>query len=519
MEEYTDDRSKQLRQKAISLLYLLFIALVFIYVPSDFLDSITETKRTFETTSAKLNALKEKKFYMFEQPGMTISRNQVIDSNSYYRISRVSDSTVDYIEEMKTMLLSETGGNNAYGYPAKSKEFDVTDRLMLNTDRATNLKAMLVAYRYEMRKVMSKPHQQNILDSIMLIKNEIISSKGKPIEWEKFHFKKSPLSVTLMMLSKFQSEIRLIEYLILDKYERDFLESYFVRSGIEQPLDDVLSDSFQIFTSKDIVAPGEKIMLFPSSSEPLKDVLKNMRVQAKTRDGVEMVNVSPEGKIEYTPKKPGDVVFTAQYGNAKSTISIKVIPRKTNVRTKDYEILYAGIKNPLKINFSDYNQEDLNVEVNKGNITRYDSLYYVISQQTGLLELSISTVVEGEKVVLKTKRFNVKPLPLPYATLSGKNGGTLSSRAAQIQTRLNVNSDVFNDGQYYRIMGFSLMRMPTTGVVAINEIKNQGATFNTAVKREMELAQKGDLYIFSNIKAIGRDNIEKQVPSLVFKIE
>ena len=50
------------------------------------------------------------------------------------------------------------------------------------------------------------------------IHNLMIENKNlhKPI---KFYFKKAPLSVTLMMLSKFQQELRLIEYLILD---RDF---------------------------------------------------------------------------------------------------------------------------------------------------------------------------------------------------------------------------------------------------------------------------------------------------------
>lgn len=518
--EYAEGNSKNLRQKAIGLLYLLFIALVFIYVPADFLDSINEATKSLETTSAELKNLKEQKFSMFENESTTIGIDQVVDSANYRNISHISDSTITYIEAVKKRLVDTTGGLNKFGYPAKSKEFDITDHLMLNTDEASNLKNILVRYRNEIRTYVTN-EQESVLDSILQVKRELTSSQGNPISWEKFYFKKAPLSVTLMMLSKFQAEIRLIEYIILDKYERDFLQDFFVKSGREvvgNPLPDSLQ-KFLINTTTDVVEPGEKIVSYIVSEEPLEDILPKLQAFAKSGDEMTSLTVDDRGFIEFTPTKPGNVTLTANVDGETTEVTVSVVPKRSEVTTKELEVLYAGIPNPLRINFANHNPNDLKISVNRGSIKKYDSLYYVQASTPGKLRVTVETQVNGRRTLLRNEMFQVKELPAPYASLGVKQGGTIPSQSMRIQNKLNVKSDLLEAGNHYSVKGFKLLRIPSSGIVSRNEIANQGSGFSPAVKSELRLAQSGDIYVFSDIKAFGRDNREKDVAAMVFKVE
>ncbi|MGB0432440.1 MAG: hypothetical protein ACPGLV_18335, partial [Bacteroidia bacterium] len=303
--------SGKLRQKAISLLYLLFIALVFIYVPSDFLDSINDTNRSFEQTSAQLASLKSKKFIMFEKVGGKVSFKNLTDSFKYRLISEISDSAFNRIERLKSFLINETGGLDKYGYPAKSKEFDLVDHLMLNTNRAKNLKNWIQEYKNSIRPYLNDG-QEGLLDSILVVKEEIQTSKGKFISWEKFYFKKTPLSVTQMMLSKFQSEVRLVEYLVLDKYERDFLENLFIKTGIasvrKNQNEDNEASTLVLQQARPWFNVNETVEIEPQIEGVPKDSINPGSIQAKYKVGdfEGEAEVNDKGTISFVPKVSGE---------------------------------------------------------------------------------------------------------------------------------------------------------------------------------------------------------------------
>lgn len=526
MEEYNEESSsKKLRQKAISLLYLLFIALVFIYVPSDFLDSINEANRSFEHTEDELKDLKKAKYQMFETPGVSIGMGNLVDSFKYKRISSLTDSLIGDIENLKNFLLERTGGLNKYGYPAKSKEFDVTDQLLLNTSRASDLKAAIENYKTSVRPYLLDA-QKPLLDSLLPIKNRILNSKGNFISWEKFYFRKAPLSVTLMMLSKFQSEARMLEYLVLDRYQRDLMEAIFVRSGLQNL---AMADSSKSVSSgqrlilkemEPLVNLGQEVMVMAQLKGMPADSLRLVRAFIQQGGNEIPLEIDSLGLIRFRPSEIGDYQISASYRNQDTlSVGVRVVSPKPIVRKKNMEVVYVGIRNPLRVSFTNMNVANINIEATRGRTRKVDSLYYLQVEREGPLKITVKGRVNGKEVVLHQKQFLAKKLPVPFGLLNGKRGGEMLDRVFKSQEKIEVKSDLFESEGHYFVKEFSLTRLSSDGLIINKSPKNVGGTLNSTSKQIVKQAQKGDLYVFNNIIVVGSDGEKKDVPAMVFEIK
>lgn len=528
MAEYEENKSKALRQKAISLLYLLFIAMVFIYVPSDFLDSLNQTKNSFEKTAKELSDLKKSKFDLFENNNSNLELNKLVDSVKYKNISALTDSTVNYIESVKSFLLDNTGGTNQYGYPIKSKEFDVTDHLMLNTDKADELLIKLNQFKTKI-STHATTDQLTVIDSILVIPNSFINFQGKQISWKEFYFKKAPLSATLMTLSKFQTEIRLIEYLILDKYERDFLEDVLSKNGMIEITSefDQSSQNKKIVSAKKTYRIGEELVFFSKglatksqieeqNLDAENDAENDYEVYIENSSGQkEEIKVDEDGVLRYTPQQPGQYQLVYKDKGEQKKLSVKVVHADPNVAKQNLEVLYTGIKNPLKVKYLEGDESPLAVQVSNGTIRQLDSTYYYESNKVGPMKLTVSSNLNGKQVTVAQKEFFVKELPLPYATINNERGGSIGTRLIKNQTKLEIKSDIIESISFFYVKEFELIRISSSGVV-VNKTINQGANFNSTTKKIINEAQEGDTYLFKDITVIGNDGNLRQIQSIVF---
>ncbi|MFY0674975.1 MAG: hypothetical protein JXQ87_16360 [Bacteroidia bacterium] len=522
-----DERSnsEELRQRAISLLYLLFIALVFIYVPSDFLDSINDTNRSFEKTAEELSQLKKSKFIMFEKTGFGVSFKNLTDSFKYRLISGVSDSAFNRIERLKDYLIDETGGLNKYGYPAKSKEFDLIDHLMLNSNRATNLKNWIIEYKKEIRPFLSEG-QETILDSILVIKEEIQTSKGKLIPWEKFYFKKTPLSVTQMMLSKFQSEIRLVEYLVLDKYERDFLQDVFIKTGIAAPIKDdeglAEGNSLILRKNKPFYRVGEEVEIQPVIEGVSSDSItpNNITANYKVGDLVKVAEVSENGTIKFTPTISGEYTVNADFkGQSSTSVGISVFNPKPVINREDLEVLYLGIRNPLRIETDNLNPNSLVVKSDLGQIRKINDLYYAKFDKKGEVTITVESNVDGKTIHVNSRKFYVKDLPLPFATLNSLRSGEILVDNMKKQRKLFIESDLYDTEDFYNVKQFRLTRI-SGDRFEVNQLPrvNRTANFGPSTIEMVNKADRGDLFVFDEIVVIGANGKEHELQALAFKV-
>ena len=519
--------SQKLRQKAISLLYLLFIALVFIYVPADFLDSINDTNRSLEKTSKELSELKKNKFIMYEKSGFQFELGGLQDSFKYKKVSQLSDSLYNHIQDVKDFLVEETGGYNEYGYPRKSKEFDVTDHLMLNTGRAGNLKKAILDYRNDIKTYL-EPQQKAILDSILVIKEQILSSKGKLVNWEQFYFKKAPLSVTQMMLSKFQSEVRLVEYLILDKYDRKFLESVFIQSNaidLRVGQSDS-SGSISIIELKPIertVRAGSTIRVeIDTTYEDLVE-FDSLSATYRVNGGAEKVaRIDKTQKVIEIPANDAGTyrirVEDASDSQSGETV-VTVLSSHPVINRKELEVLYIGIRNPLRIEIENFDLEDVELTSTSGTIRRINNLYYIKPDREGEITINATAQIDNEEQLVSTRVFYARELPLPYAILNSLRSGSILDVNMKEQRKLLIKSDIYETENYYNVTQFRLTRVSADGYT-VNRIRdlNRTANFGASVLELVKEARKGDMYIFNEIEVVGANGERRKLQALVFNV-
>ena len=143
---YYQGKGKELRQKAINLMYLIFLAFLFTYVPSDFLDSVQTSGKGLDmlakdaskenTTSAIyfLNLLKSDEA-LYEK-----TKSQFLAIEDYSR------EVAMQIENYKFSLIS-IDGVDSNGYFINGKKDKTTEELMLNTQLSDSLFNTLKNYK------------------------------------------------------------------------------------------------------------------------------------------------------------------------------------------------------------------------------------------------------------------------------------------------------------------------------------------------------------------------------------
>ncbi len=225
MEEENHER-KVLRNKMVSFMYLIFIVLAFIYIPSDFVDTIKDIDTSLSLSSKEINSAKNYNLLLVKAGLATDTLNKLNTSGTnFQRISKLTDSISNELEIVRQQVLSVSGGLNNYGYLKNAKDNQFTDKIMLEDGMATKIRSMLIDYKTHVAQSGSSI-KQTTLDSILSTSEKIKTSKGKDIEWEKFYFYKMPLTVSVALISKFQNDIKAIESMAMDEYLKKLQQKY-----------------------------------------------------------------------------------------------------------------------------------------------------------------------------------------------------------------------------------------------------------------------------------------------------
>jgi hypothetical protein len=227
MAEEEDENSarKALRNKMVSFMYLIFIVLAFIYIPSDFIDTIRDINSSLSQSSQKIEEAKS-------LSQIILSAGQKKDSAHFnalqaelVEITIKADSIVFFIEGLKIRLYEKAGGTTQHGFLKYAKDNQYTDEIFFTEEKGLVIKNLLKDYKQTVSSgnVGISPVY---LDSILPTPDSLNNSVGKLLPWEKFYFYKMPLSVTLTLLNKFQNDIRRIELLAYNSLYQTIDEKY-----------------------------------------------------------------------------------------------------------------------------------------------------------------------------------------------------------------------------------------------------------------------------------------------------
>ena len=206
------------RQKMIGMMYLVLTALLALQVSSSVLDKFVVINRGLEKSIQKQiadNTCRLKQINsLVDDMGHRAKDIQIL--NQATAIRKETATIVSYINNLKAELIDKTGGQNPKTGSVKGvKDDGVVAKIMLDENRAAELKTMLNGYMNYLTTSIGKVYHPIALDAkdSDLFKHD---PNQHDKDFAKLNFLKTPLGAVLATLTQFLSEVVYAEADALD---------------------------------------------------------------------------------------------------------------------------------------------------------------------------------------------------------------------------------------------------------------------------------------------------------------
>jgi hypothetical protein len=218
---FTEDRS--LRQKTINLVYILLLALIFSFIPSEFIDSVQTSEESMVLLCETVEEQNNKYALMILD---YIKDDKILFDDLKYSILAINDRTskaIQHLEKLKLSLVRDRGYNR-HGFLKDGKRERTTNKVMIHEHAADSLFASLDQYKRHMAELLPAG-EIAVLDSILPLKEYQRTSDGRFIKSDEFYFFRTPLSAAVLNISQFRARIERIRHYTTLKLIRVNLES------------------------------------------------------------------------------------------------------------------------------------------------------------------------------------------------------------------------------------------------------------------------------------------------------
>jgi hypothetical protein len=445
------------RYQIISLLYIVFICFSVINIKISVLDSNIYTIKSLQA------------LYKEELKKVDISNKIIVDNydtinksskaiaylNIRTRLNKSSKVVQDVLKHVddeflrnKTTLLKQFNSKNLIeeilkgkqGIPVLEKDlFDLSDF------------------------IKKSPYKlQTSLDSLIPIKKNITTIKGKIETWEYYLFMHKPTAISYMQLERIKLLITQTQLLYQEAAlaEIGYQPTYFSQFN---PKLYVLKANVKDYKEEDIIKPGEKVISV--NDEVFDDLFKKILASLHT------------------------------------------------------ENIFVGLNNTLLSDFSFLMGKDFEIDIlPKVNIIKANNNYKVVFNKTGVHTLRFYDL-RKEKKVLFEKKIMVNPLPDPVVKVKGDNLNnyliTMNDliRAERIEAKLEINNLSYFPG---RINSFKVVRIHNGKEE--ESVNNYGELFQSPTQKVMSALVKNDLIIFDNLNMSMVDGTTRMAAPIVYKI-
>jgi hypothetical protein len=445
------------RYQIISLLYIVFICFSVINIKISVLDSNIYTIKSLQSLHNQ------------ELKKVDIS-NKIIADNydtlnksskaiSYLRIRTRLNKSSKVIQEVLTYVDNEFVRNKT----TLLKQFNsknLIEEILKSKKGIPELEKDL----FELSGFINKaPYKlQTSLDSLIPIKKNITTIKGKVEAWDYYLFMHKPTAISYMQLERIKLLITQTQLLYQEAAlaEIGYLPTYFSQFN---PKLYVLKADVKDYKEDEIIKPGQKVISV--NDEVFDDLFKKILASLHT------------------------------------------------------ENIFVGLNNTLLSDFSFMMGKDFEVDISpQVNIIQSNNNYRVVFKKTGEYNLRFYDM-RKERKVLFVKKIMVNALPDPTVKIKGDNldNYTISTKdlisAERLEAKLQINNLSYFPG---RINSYKVIRIHNGKEE--ESVMNYGELFQSPTQKVMGSLVKNDLIIFDNLNMSLVDGSTRTAAPIVYKI-
>ncbi|HXH19211.1 MAG TPA: GldM family protein [Chitinophagales bacterium] len=542
-----------LRQKLINFLYLVLIGMIVLNLPVEFIEAFTDLNRTLEYANYKLD---QKNYIALKQVERFSSLDSARFAKIYMNIKAVkalSDSTFQYLEKIKLDLIAKGGGWGPYKHLRNAIDASVPTKRMIYGGVAKETRDVLLTTKTELLKFLDSS-EQKILDSVLITDNYVMKADGRKYSWEKYYFDNVPLGAVIALLTKFQNDVLLAESIVINKFYQQaesgvsFVLAENFSMERELNMDTILLERAD--NEMDVFNLGEEatIRVTVPRLQQQEELIKQAVIYTYDEEGVILdsflfkegvgeinlpTNQIGEFKIkgvvkyrypdegigeEEAEKDEPEQVLESKMQEHTFELDYTVVNPKPYISHRDYDVLYAGVNNPINVFHPEFSPENYNVSITQGKIIYDGKQFFAKVYRPGYVTITLSVPDQagGFKKVAE-QQFKVEELPKPRAKLYNSYGGQMPVSIFKKQRELNADVEGLEIDAKFRVMEYTVTYINKSGLGIFKE-KVNGSYFTDKSLELINLAEPGDIYLFEDIKIKGPDGKNIDVNPVAFTI-
>ncbi len=432
------------RQKMISLMYLVLMALLALNVSKDILDAFVLINTSLEST---VNNYGEKNDALYADFNAA-KQFDPIKVTPFWKKAQIakeaSKELVSYVKEIQSQLIEATekvtkveADTLQLQYVNGKDNYDVPTNIMIGQSEdgsaglARALKDELNSYRAQMLGLFSKEQQKAL--NIDLETDDITTATGNE-NWEMGNFYHTPLAATITILSKIQTDVKKVEY--------DVVSALLQKSGKKQFNFDTIVT--KVIPNSNYVLLGEDykadvfLAAFSTTQNPEILIGKYDSTQNNLSAITDTIPVE-NGLGQYTASTNREGIFTYEgvlklkkEGGKEESFPFKseyIVARPSLVVSPDkMNVFYVGPNNPISVSVPGVPSENIRATITgTGNkITKTANGKYDVKLSTRSprnVDVNVTaTMQNGETRNMGKMSFVVKKLPKPEASFRDKTG-------------------------------------------------------------------------------------------------
>jgi gliding motility-associated protein GldM len=567
------------RQKMIGMMYLFYTALLALNVSAEILNAFVIVNDGMERT---VRTFGEKNTYLYADFESQYAMNKTKVGPFYNAANEVKTATNDLVEQIKLVKdkvvdYTEYGNLSANGdsYKPQPIEFEAKDdhgdEIVGKADRpgevplewikkksnfdapmvillgvnsedgtkgeATKLKNAFKAYKEKVKEILVKTNTDTTgLKLGLETKGGFNQHAGVTFNWEMNTFFHTVLAADLVLLNKYITEVRNIEFEVVKRLYNQIDASDFKFDEI----------SAKVIPKANIVLQGEPyeadifVAAYSTTDTPsvvLKQGLDSainvnfnddpnaVRIDTASQGVIKYrVNTGSVGEFKYAGVIQIKDPVTGGLTKYPFSQSYQVIKPTATVSADKMNVVYRGLENPLTALAPGFTAESVSLSASGGGSIRKTSAGHFIFKPTkGGREKEVTFRVsarnaDGNTQSLGSFKYRIKNLPSPAIRVAGTGEGAISKSKLLLSPKLVAQLDDFLfEGVQYRVLSYEIfITHPSRGKLA-NATVN-GSSFPGNVIGAVRRAPVKTLIIIRNVWVDGPDG-RKQASGITLELK
>lgn len=488
------------RMKMISLMYLVFIAMLALNMSKEVLSAFGLMNEKFQTendTAKEINTniLESLRVKAEDNPAQYAHPKEVAE-----QVSEISNVLFDYIETLKTDIVEGVKRNEdgSLNYESMDKGDKVDEGWFRGggySEKGNEIIKKIEEYKEAMKgAVGSDPKTEFIIKEIdqFFDLSDVKAQDGATKLYLDYHFKGFPSIASLTKLSSMQNDVRSIEGEVFTSLIGSTATA---AASMKNYKAFVISDKSAYFSGEKF--KGSVVLArYDKSTVPTEVVINGSKIDLTKalQDGQVNLDFNVAGVGEHDIS--GKFVFMEDGKevpiDVKGNYVVVNKPNSATIAADKMNVVYRGVTNPMTITFTGI--PDNKVNASGEGLTKVSGSKYEMRPGNGKeVVISVSGKLDDGSTVSDKKTFRIKNIPNPSGTIRGEFAAKGSKSNLEIST-VGAKLQDFDFDVKLNVTGFNI-KIPGQPTIVVN-----GNKLDQRAKDAVKRASAGDIVVISEIK-------------------